>query len=843
MINALLINGCNKGLVYLSNDLEYMKKSFESIGITCTSSGGNKLMILKSLSEIIDMLSSNDSLIVYYSGHGEIKRSGLALKVDDNNSVNDYLPLRELIDNTLQSECTNILFILDCCYSTASILDWKTYASEKYILLLPSNRIEQVEESDELQGSVFTYFMYKALIDKPDQLFEESTITLNSFFNTVKEYIQDYSQKTHRTISKPDLIGSNNTISRFVLAKHITNNKEKILNEKILMYHDDFKKCIFECERKCYDNAIWCNTICLLDINLNKYLIPTIRQYRSSLSSDGKEKIDIFLEKWFINTGNNNNYLALLGDMGVGKSVACLYIFEYICEHFKSYVPILISLNSFALHKVGKDSFYQFLCEYLNSKFSIDEIKELCKQQKLVFILDGFDEIGNTANLNSIISNYNLLITFFRMNCKTVLTCRTHYFSNQEEINQVLSGSIEGTDFANYLLCKEYPFNVIELLEFTPNEVIKLIRLLSPGQNINGIWKQICSIYDLRDLAKRAILLKMILQTLPDLKKQNSPVSSYTIYKFYTKKILRREVNNRKTGLEISEKERFISYIAFLMFKSNELVINTSKFHNEIISYFTNSIYSRDDLNSIKYDCRVATFFSRDKNDNYQFMHKSFFEYYFAMYCIQQLSENRMESWSIRWFPKEIAYFIKSMLCEQSYSHLIIRVIDFSLKSEDDLVLWNTLHILSLIDDNVINAVLLPDHKKSYLERAFQENRCVIIRQYCRIISRFVSREKAEELIDRVINIARTNSSENEKNDETYFNYYGGKKAACQAFISHLNVPNPKYDARLHLYLLEHLANKDYIDRIIEATNQWENKYKYEKCIQNTVFALKSLNN
>lgn len=836
MIKALLIKGSNNGLTYLSNDIASMKKAFESIDVTCVCTSGNKFSVLQSLSEIIDNLSSTDSLIIYYSGHGVLKNGGLVLKLDDKGSVKDNLPLRELIENTLQSELTKTLFILDCCYSSASCFEWKTYASDKYVLLLPSSKLEQVEESDDLKGSYFTHFLSKVLIDKPNQLFDQSCITLNSYFITVKQYIQDYSINNHLSIPDPDLIGSNSIISKYILAKNISNNKEHELSEKVLKYYDDYKKCIFECERKCFYNTIWCNTISRLDANLKKYLTPTIKQYISNPSNDTKEKIDVFLNKWF--TDNQNNYLVLLGDMGVGKSMACLYVFDYICENFESYVPIFISLNDFASQKIEDDNFYNFLSKYLNSRFKIDEIKELCNQQRLVFILDGFDEISNSANLNSILTNYNLLRRFFRLNCKTVLTCRTHYFSEKEQINEVLAGSAEGTDFANQLLYEEYPFNVVELLEFNKDEIIELIRLLSPGQNFNEIWEQICHIYDLKDLAKRAILLKMILQTLPELKKKNSSVTSYTIYKEYTKKILRREINDRKTGLELSEKERFISYIAYLMYKNDELVINSTAFNQEIKTYFINSIYSKDELNSINYDCRVANFFSRDKNDNYQFMHKSFYEYYFAKWCVLQLSENNMDSWKIRWFPKEIAYFIKSILCDRKYSHLIILVIRFSLESQDDLILWNTLHILSLIDDNIINTYLLLEHKVLFLERAFDENRCVIIRQYCRIISRFISREKAEELIDRVINIARNNFEENKKNDETYLNYYGGQKAACQAFISHLSVTKPKYDAKLHLYLLEHLANKDYLERIINATNQWENRSEYEEFINMTISAL-----
>ena len=93
---------------------------------------------------------------------------------------------------------------------------------------------------------------------------------------------------------------------------------------------------------------------------------------------------------------------------------------------------------------------------------------------------------------------------------------------------------------------------------------------------------------------------------------------------YYTQKLLRREFESRKIGIELSVKEDFIGYIAYLMFVNEELTIATHKFDKEIMQYFKSSLYSRDELNNYNYDCKVSTFFSRDSQDNYRFMHKSF---------------------------------------------------------------------------------------------------------------------------------------------------------------------------------------------------------------------------
>ena len=132
--------------------------------------------------------------------------------------------------------------------------------------------------------------------------------------------------------------------------------------------------------------------------------------------------------------------------------------------------------------------------------------------------------------------------------------------------------------------------------------------------------------------------------------------------------------------------------------------------------------------------------------------------------------------------------------------------------------------------------------KDEYIKKGEKEEKSVIIRQYCRIIAKFIDRKKAEELIDKIICLVRNNKDENEDNDQTYYNYYGGKSAACQAFIRHLSVDNPKYDAKLHLYLLEHLATEDYADKIIQVTSKWNKREIYLTEINQAVNRIRQRN-
>lgn len=834
MIKALLIKGANESLQYLDNDISLIKKGFLELGFFVDNVEGEKFKILSKVCNIIDEMRSTDTLIVYYTGHGVLKQGGVEFKVASENKVTDFLSFNELIENTSNVKSNKVVFILDCCYAGVVNKFWKDYADENHLLFLPSTKLESVEELEEFQASLFTYCISKALDTKPKALYdEEGRITLQTLYNAVRENVLNYIKVRSTNAPIPELFGR---ISKEVVLRNkiIGENGERI-DESIKNYIEDFMFCIEKCNKSCYDDQHWCTSIFKSDAKIYNYVIPSIREFVTNPTIANISKLDAFFDDWFI---DEKKYLVLLGDMGVGKTTACMYMFYYLAKKYQKkeydYVPVYFSLTELN-EEIEKNGIYDTIRLFMNDKLLLQDIKTLSSQHRMVFILDGFDEISGDCGISTIFHNYNRLKPFFRVNCKTVLTCRTHYFSEQNQLEEVLMGKNQGTDFAAALLYDEYPFNIVELQEFTEEEILELIKLLAPNENNNKIWSEIGQVYDLKDLAKRAILLKMIVQTLPELHKNENKINSTILYLVYTQKLLRREIESRKIGIELSEKENFIGYIAYLMFANDEFVINTHKFDKEIKGYFNKSLYSMDKLNNYNYDCKVSTFFSRDRQDNYRFMHKSFYEFYFALYCVRQMGEDNLDPWGKRWFPREIAFFITELLSDRKYKHLISKLINISLETEEETVIWNTLHIVSLLDKELIRKYLSSDIKQEYVKRGNNENRCVIIRQYCRIIAKFIDRKVAEDLIDKMISIVRENDIENLDNDETYYNYYGGKNAAIQAFIKHLSVNHPKYDAKLHLYLLEHLATKEYANLVLEITSKWEEKDCYLEAIEKAV--------
>lgn len=826
MVYAFLIRGDPGTLKYLDNDIHLITTTLNSIGIKIEASSGKKSEVLSKLGEVADQLSSIDTLIIYYTGHGYLGKGKTWFKLGASNKTEDSMSVDALMDTVSNAKTNKIVYIFDCCYAAGTAESWKKYADDKHLLFLPSNKLEEVAEVEEYQASFFTYCIYKALESKSEILYENGKITLKTLYDATKANAIQYNKEKSATMPLPELFGG---LSKDVTIGYKTVNDEDSCEEIVQGYLNDFINCVQNCEKLCIEEQKWCSTIIRTDAKIYQFVIPSVKEFLISKPDGNISKLNAFFDNWFT---MQDNYLGILGDMGVGKTTACIYLFYYLAKKYiekvYTYVPVYFSLDGINQYLAKRNDVYNTIKSFMSDKFSIDLVRKLCEQRRMVFILDGFDEISGDASIATIMKNYDILKPLMRFECKTVLTCRTHYFSEQEQLEEVLTGKTHGTDFAAKLLNDEYPFNMVELQEFTEDEILELLRLLLPNEDNKKIWKSIGEIYDLRDLAKRAILLKMIVRTLPELRESKHKIDSATLYMLYTQKLLKREIQSRKIGLELSEKENFIAYIANLMFTNDQqLTIQTKRFDKEIRNYFRGSIYSRDDLNNYNYDCKVSTFFSRDPQDNYRFMHKSFYEYYFSLYCVRQMGESNFQPWEDHWFPREIARFIKELLSNSKYSYLIPKVIETSLSTDDRILIWNTLHVLSLLDNDVIGKYLTKGMMQEYVNKGRKECRCVIIRQYCRIIAKFIDRQEAESLIEKILNIVKTDSAENDDNDFTYYNYYGGKNAACQAFITHLAVSKPKYDAKLHLYLLEHLASQEYSEKIQEATDGWENREDY----------------
>lgn len=109
----------------------------------------------------------------------------------------------------------------------------------------------------------------------------------------------------------------------------------------------------------------------------------------------------------------NNNKVILLGNPGLGKTIELESFANYLWNNKEDeYIPIFRNLKNFTTINTIED--------YINLKFR--------RFQKVVFILDGIDEITNIQDFTSKLENFIQKLEIEEKEFKILLSCRTNVY-------------------------------------------------------------------------------------------------------------------------------------------------------------------------------------------------------------------------------------------------------------------------------------------------------------------------------------------------------------------------------------------------------------------------------
>lgn len=779
--------------------------------------------IIKSLDNFFDSCSPNDTIVIYFSGHAYSPKGQLLLLLDNDlkNTNKSSIPLNYILSQMEECRAKNKLLILDCCHALGELDMWRPKQSESVKILAASGRFEQAKEIDEFKSSFLSYIIYNALNNDFYNICDNrENISVNSLYEWILNQTVIYNDKNKTKMPSPKLIGDQG--NDFILCSYDSNG----LPFPIKKYLNRITLCFSSCKRDCFGRNPWCRPVFETLISQKHYVIPRIRCSHNNISFV-IEKLNSYFESWV--SKNDLNHIILLGDAGVGKSSACIYLLNELSQNClkrntSGIIPIYLSLDMLNRKGFLGSDIHRIFQEYLDIKITEEELLSLIRSKRILFILDGFDEISNRANHSKILQNLDGLHPIFISECKTIMTCRTHYFANQDQIDEIILGKISfGTDLLA-LLYKDHPyFSIIELQDFSTEEIKELISNRYPDKK-DIIWTNIQNFYNLRELSRSPILLNLILKTLPELLHKKSEIVRVDLYNAYSNFWLRREAERKRNDIDLKKKEEFIEKLAVCMWENDTTSLHFEELENEIKTQYCDLLLSETDFYSKDYDVRNCSFLNRDEDGYYRFMHKSFMEFFVAKKCILEIRQNGkgMNAWKIRWFDKEVANFLAELIQTKIYINKLKSLAILSSNSENKIILWNTLHILSLICKNYFDSFIGEKILEQIVERAENEKGAVILRQYCRIIAKFYSPQKAEEFIKKIIEIVMNSSYENDDNNQTYINYYYGRRSACEALISHLSTDIPKYDRLLHIYVLGEIGELDHAKKLKELAENWK---------------------
>lgn len=240
------------------------------------------------------------------------------------------------------------------------------------------------------------------------------------------------------------------------------------------------------------------------------------------------KSMEEYVHEWL----NNNRIplMFLLGEFGDGKSVFTYILSRKLAEEYyenpsDGWIPIRFTLREYCNTKNSQKFLKERLERFDVSFASWDKVKE---KNKILVILDGFDELTKKLDSVSISRHINILkdcCDEFK-NMKIIVTSRTHFLEKQRDKERLLQR------LPAHRMCYLAPIARKSCLQYLGNSV--------DTSEEKQILKNIEKMHDPIGLASKPLFLQMIRQTLSELPKNN--LNEVILYKTYINKSLRRKI-------------------------------------------------------------------------------------------------------------------------------------------------------------------------------------------------------------------------------------------------------------------------------------------------------------
>ncbi len=362
------------------------------------------------------------------------------------------------------------------------------------------------------------------------------------------------------------------------------------------------------------------------------------------VGEDHYKPMDSYVDAWLKESGGQRNHISILGDYGTGKTSFCRQYSAklgrcWLADPDRERLPLLINLREYTKTlKVDSLITDALVNQYGIRGATFEAFTRYNADGKLLILFDGFDEMAQRTGARTAVDNFWELAKVVAPGSKVILTCRTPYFRTHHEAEALLHGQrspllagegpgerlFEGREFID--LRNRPNFEIVHLEPFSDDDIQAVLRARFPDQ-WQAHWEQIQHIYNLPDLARRPVLLDMIVQTLPQLK-EGQTINAARLYQVYADFWLEREVAKGRTLIAPADRRLFAEALAIEMLHTSELAIHYSRIPAQVKAHF--KLDKAEEIDYFEADIRTCNFLGRDEAGNYAFAHKSFMEFFAA---------------------------------------------------------------------------------------------------------------------------------------------------------------------------------------------------------------------
>ncbi len=373
-----------------------------------------------------------------------------------------------------------------------------------------------------------------------------------------------------------------------------------------------------------------------------------IPSFGSRKNQEEFRPLDNYIEKWLNKT--SSKLLIIMGEYGTGKTtftkfithqLACNYLnrdyYTLSIKDEKRRIPLYLPLRDF------EKSMENFVSDKCSNGYNIKSLnfagfKQRIDQDELLVIFDGFDEMTQKTDADEKERNFAKIrrLLLESSNSKFILTCREEYFQSREEMQKIFGQDVN-TD-------------IVHLLPFDDNQIHQFLR--SHTDDPEGMWQQIENTFDLKDLAKRPVLLELIINHLPSLLKEkgkNGRIKASDLYRSCMKDEFKRKYDLSFLTRD-DDRLEILKRLAVWMYVNDTLSFDTREIGGELKLQELFEVKATWEYEKRLSEFLTFTFLLREDDYRFRISHKSFRDYLTALVFVDEVNNN-----ALLHFPKAMA--------------------------------------------------------------------------------------------------------------------------------------------------------------------------------------------
>lgn len=374
---------------------------------------------------------------------------------------------------------------------------------------------------------------------------------------------------------------------------------------------------------------------------INK-LSVRLNWHKQKINPDGKVAIqevddDLYeyVDGWLHERGQA--HISLLGDFGTGKTWFCLnYAIRqkerYLQNPTDERLPFFVRLRGFNkgfnLENFINDIVVsKYKLKFVGSAFDI--IDELNRQGKLLFILDGFDEMSHQADREAILDDFWKLAGLVTENSKVILTSRMGYFRWAIESEEILGG--RGRKQRQGVA--EAPrFETLCIDLFNDEQTHRALEVRSTREKADMLLKT----PQLFELLRRPIMSEFVLDAIPEV--ETGRILDVTqVYLFAVRRKMKRDIGNEVTFTSLADKLYFLCEFSSAMIAHDLPCLHYRQFPDHLKNLFGEAMEDETVMDRWQHDMMNQTLLIRDDNGQYTPAHRSLTEFFAAYKLVAEL--------------------------------------------------------------------------------------------------------------------------------------------------------------------------------------------------------------